>query len=201
MKSHVSALVVGAEVVTPEPVNAEYLDIAGNANRLDDENFGAGTLTAAKLAAGAMHRLRSSVTETSQDVNVEQAISSIIGAVPDDGGEPWVIEVTTYGGTLCVTARAIVTKEATFDLGGGPFQAPVEAGAVWLGLRMNGVMVARSNESMSSSFADTLTCHAAVPAGPGTHVLEVVFGLDTGGEYVDRLTFDDRAVYILEALQ
>lgn len=206
MKTYVTNVVSGAEVVTPTSVNDEMLDIAGTANRLDDENFGTNALAASKLALGAMHRLAYVTSETTRSLDINGfSDGTTVGAVPDDSGVPWIQEVTTYGGMLVLSVRVAVSTFYYVDI--PPVTAVPGTGNLWVGLRVDGQLVARSVEQSPSSTTDTLSARAHLPVGAGTHLVEVVFGVDrpttgyggaVGAEYAE---FDDRALCVMEAIQ
>lgn len=205
MKTYPTNIVVGAEVVTPTPINDEFLDIANTANRLDDENFGALALASSKLALGAMHRLAYAAIETQQSVylNLVHAGTNI-GAVPDGSGNPWAWTVTTYGGLLYLTLRVAAESYYLFDV--PPVTPYPGVGGLWVGLRVDGQLVARSCEQSTSTTTDTFSARAHVPVAAGSHSIEVVFGSDRpdlgystrGDEYA---TFLDRALCVMEAVQ
>lgn len=199
MKSYVSALVVDGETATPYPVNDELLDIAGAANRLDDENFQASSLPSTVLALGATQRLLHDAIETAQTVTVSFRDVTNTGTVqplPDATGAPWAHTIETHGGALYL-ALQVAMEDSVNALNN----------YAWIAIQVDGELVARSSDQEAQTYADTWYAHATVPVAAGSHVIELVFGValpdvaggasGAGGD----LGFIDRAFVALELLQ
>lgn len=199
MKSYVSALVVDGETATPYPVNDELLNVAGTANRLDDENFAANALPSTALALGATHRLLHDAIETARTVTVDFRDVTGTGAVqplPDASGAPWAHTMETYGGALYL-ALQVAMEDATNELNN----------YVWIQIMVDGEVVAQSGDQAGQTYADSWYAHAVVPVAAGSHVIELSFGTSlpteangaagAGGD----LEFSDRSFVALEILQ
>ena len=199
MKSYTSALVVDGETATPYPVNDELLDLAGAANRLDDENFSPSSLPSTVLALGAAHRLLHDAIETARTVTVnfrDQTSSGAVQPLPDAAGDPWAHTIETYGGALYL-ALQVAMEDATNELNN----------YAWVQIMVDGEVVARSSDQEAQTYADTWYAHAVVPLAAGSHVIELSFGTSlpdvaggasgAGGD----LEFLDRSLVAMELLQ
>lgn len=197
MKSYVSALVVDGETATPLPVNEELLAIAGDANRLTEENLDG--LAASKLALDSVHRLLVDAIETSRTVTVNFRDVTLTGttqALPDAAGDPWTHTIETYGGALYLTLQ-VAMEDATNKLNN----------YAWVAIAVDGEVVARSSDQEAQCYADSWHAHAVVPLGAGSHVVELLFGTSlpaeadgaagAGGD----LEFVDRTFIAMERLQ
>lgn len=198
MKSFVTNVVVDGEIVTPHPINDEFLDIAGTANRLDDENIALTSLASSKLAVGAMHRLLWDPIETARSYTFTTLIigTSVI-PILNAGGSPWVQSITTRGGLLYLTLRVAIE-------GSIPALGSSALLYAWAGIRVDGEIVARSGDQEGQAPTDTLIVRRHLPLGAGTHVIEPVLCVNNPGNTGfagNQVDYYDRALAVMEALQ
>jgi hypothetical protein len=205
MRSYIVDGAVAGEVITERELMSELRDIADHANNLDDDNFQLATLTAAKLETGALNVVLYESTETSRTVVPAYNVDSEgVYGVPDAAGDPWVVTFVSSGGVLHIMAQVALGDSA--DL----YNA-----YAWVGLRVNGELVARSSDQEAQSTTDTFNVRAILPFGIGTQVVEVVFGvaiptvantMNVGTtpvwtQHATSVVFGDRILMVREASQ
>jgi hypothetical protein len=205
MRSYIVDGVVAGEVITERELMSELRDIADHANNLDDDNFQLSTLTSAKLETGALNVILYESTETVRTVAPAYNVDSEgVYAVPDGAGDPWVVTFLSSGGVLHIMAQV-----SLYDSG------DAYNGYAWVGLRVNGELVARSSDQEAQSTTDTFNVRAILPFGIGTQVIEVVFGVSIPTvanterpedppdwtEHATDIDFADRLLIVREASQ
>lgn len=167
MRSYTQATVSAGEVVTERELMQELQDVAEKGNALDDDNFGLEAITATKLQVGSCNRLFYEATETVREVAPSYFQNSeAIYAVPDAAGDPWVQAISTVNAVLHVVAQVVIADDAD------TFMA-----YAWVGIRVNGEIVARSGDQEAQSTVDTFNVRAILPFGIGTAQVEVIFGV------------------------
>lgn len=186
MRSFPAAIASDGLYLTPHEINAEVAEIASVVNSLDLYNFEAGEISHAKLEAGAcgdlhVDRLTSS---NSQDSTNDRTVRG----VPDEDDDPWVVEFASGDGYLRVTC-------------GGWVSASTVGLAIWVGIRVDGELVA--SQALTSGLADAAWhIEGDIAVGAETHLIEVVWqGYQADGfliAYTNTYTWKDRHLTIRE---
>lgn len=167
MRSYTQATVASGETVTERELLRELRDVAEKSNAADDDNFGLEAITATKLELGSCNRIFYEATETARTVDPTYFQNSeAIYAVPDGSGNPWVQTIDTSNAVLHVMAQVVVGD-----------QAATYCAYAWVGIRVNGEIVARSGDQDPQSTIDTFNVRAILPFGIGSALVEVVFGV------------------------
>lgn len=199
MKAIVQDLVEAGELVTERELMNELRSVAEGANDLDQENFAATSIPGnQKLALGAATRVMVDDIETVQTVTAIYVASSFpLVSIPDAAGTQWVKTFTSRGGMLLFTLRAAFER-IDASLPDSPY--------FWVGLLVDGELVGRSPDQQPQSPGDTLMFKAPVFIGPGTHVVEPIFGtsfpdVDVAQPASLTISFLDRSLTIVEHLQ
>ena len=170
----------GEDVVTAIEINRELQEISGEINgRLDRENFGSRTLTAAKLASGAITLYGAMQINGSTGAITITAPGGSSIATPLPGAT-----ATDYleGTMTCNDGFLVLRLAATFDdLAAVPRN-------LTLGLEVDGRLVATSGPTMTTNggAGGSLVCantHAYVPVGAGAHTFRAVLFSTAPGDY------------------
>jgi hypothetical protein len=153
-------------VITPEEFDLELGEIARGVHLVDRDNFAAALLTAPKVKADAWGKILKGTRSTTRSTD-----HTVAGTnqdwfhVPDDAGDPWRAEFQTGDGVLRFTYSQEFEE-----------QSGAIAINVWVGVRVDGELVARS-PLVRNVLLSGLQVDAAVPVGAGNHIIEAVYGL------------------------
>lgn len=194
MRSFPVATVPGTQFPTPHELNAEFAEEAGVLHALDRDNFDPLELDEEKLVEGAF----GSILVMGAEDTVSHIFQIDTGGyqvhwLPDDGTSSdgrMVVPFTSGDGLLRVSLSAYVRDSAANVI------------YAWVGVRVDGVMVAHSPQCLYySRFA--FFCQGTIAVGPGSHLIEGVYGFSPA--YTDAagrtLEFRDRVLTVQEAVR
>lgn len=172
MRSYIASTVEDGEYATPNEINDELRELVGALHSVDRDNL-EGSLTSAKAALGAWGRMLISESEQAIDVVHPFAPATFEGSeihrIPFDldAGTivPWYIEFESGDCELEVELGAQWTDDVD-DL----------ESYVWIGIRVDGILVARSPVQQQFTRSEHGYVVWTVPVGAGVHVIEPVYG-------------------------
>jgi hypothetical protein len=189
MRAHPVDAPITGEFTTPHEINAEVRELIRVLHAVDGDNLGSNVVTAPKLATGAHGGIRVHGTEVV--INRTHSLFSNKGdayAVPDENGDPWIEEVTTGDGLLKIAFGA------TWVHTGGTDQS-----YIWLGVRVDGTLVGQTPIQDVASYEDSATVICDAPVGPGSHLVEPVYGFHESAIPTARsVDFGDRNLSVVE---
>ena len=153
--------------LTPHELNAEVREVVQASHALAEDNFGEGVLSAAPVVVNAFGGMWEFERTTSQNSTIPAADQyGEYQPIPNSSGTAWVESVTT--GDCLLEGVFGVTMRST---GGTPV-----ASIVWVGVVLDGVLVAQSPMGDYTSLQDSADVEFAEGVGAGAHRLELVFG-------------------------
>lgn len=194
MRTYPRARVESGELVTPNEINDELRELVAGLNSLDRDNFGA--LSTDKVALGAWGRIRLSTSVQRIDVTHLAGPSELAGEVlpiPFDLGGPtgtdvipWFEEFETSDGSLELSLSVSYTDDIDAETSG-----------IWVGIRLNGNIVARSPMQPPGTYRDCGYCVVTVPVAARRQLVEPVYGRawSTSNRTI---TFTDRQLALRE---
>jgi hypothetical protein len=164
--------------ITPHELMAVVGELVQVAHGIDRDNLVgensvtlvANAITSAKLALDTMGSVVWDDRGTAQDSELTE--THALGSeypIPADDGEPWRITFECQDGMLAATFNV------TFDVLHVDGLGDSTAG-VWVGVRLDGNLVAQSPPGDWPCTSDTVECSWACPVPAGSHTLELVYG-------------------------
>lgn len=164
---------VNSEFATPNELNAELSELAEVAHDLDNDNLAFNRITAAKTQNGAFGNLFLSLPTAvlgEQTVHLAGDSSGIVYAMPKPnngtGGVPWILEPTLSDCEFKMTLSAAWEDQALNQWLG-----------LWIGIRVDGVLVAQSPLQSRGFWSSHASVRVDVPLAAGGHTIEMVYGL------------------------
>ena len=169
MKSFTRALAKSGEIITPHELNTELRDVVGTMHALDRHNVPAFAITRGKVAAGAFGRwLIDPITTARNTDHTAGQNGQVYYPIPDEAGEPWIKTFLTGDGGLVVGLHV--------SFGDVTSVTPTQL-YTWVGVLVDGALVAQSPISHVLAYRDHLSIEYEVPVGAGYHRIEAVYGL------------------------
>lgn len=160
------------DVVTPFALNNELREMFSCIHSHDWYNFIASSLPATKLEDGAAGDVRVVGYDGSASAKTVDTAANSNDVYPmvDAADVDWVEEFTSADSVLL-----IVLSCTLFD------SNPTTFLPVWIGVRVDGVLAARSGteHSQNGLIEATLMCSCMIPVGAGVHLIEPVWGVNT----------------------
>jgi hypothetical protein len=193
MKSYVTARAFPGQYAATTEINAELADVVAAMHRLDRDNLGE-PLTHGKVELGAFGKLKLSQSEQLITVlhppnNLDDE-STDMYPLPFDlsAGEPiyWVVDFESGDCEL----------EISLGVGWVDDFDELEHW-LWIGVRVDGVLVARSPTQAEFTFGSAAQVTVNHPVSAGVHIIEPVYGraYDASERWV---SFTDRTLSVLE---
>jgi hypothetical protein len=164
MQSYRKTNVVAGTYLTPHEVQQEFREFIGAMNAIAEDNMDEEELLAAQYGVDSFGRLFDEVERsTSRLVTIDTSNEyGDILPIPDDDGDPWVVEVTTGD---CILEGYL----------GQVINASGSAPNCWIAVMVDGVLVGKSPTMLFGQFTASLSVEWSVPVGSGTHRIEAVF--------------------------
>lgn len=174
MRSYPTDVAYDGDYVAPHPITAEVGEVVAAANALTSDNIPVGTLGPEAAAADAWGTLLRNGFYGPEDHDHDRTpTEGDVYPIRTDAAEPWVERITTGDGVLSVVLTAEYEGRTT---SGGTGIVIL----LWVGVRVDGVLVAQSPGGDLIETADSRAALAMVPVGAGEHVVDMVYGLHPG---------------------
>lgn len=189
MRSISVATVPDGDVIATDELSAEVAEMVGAANNIARESFDAGIITRAKVELGVAGDLLVWGTSTLRGVaHLAGRAPQFEYPVPDDTGAPLVKTFTSGDGVLSISAKWHF-QESTNTY------APM----VWVGIRVDGALVAKSPLTDDVSVEDSGILLVTLPVPARQHTVALVYGVHSPTMPAATLNWLDRSVAIREA--
>lgn len=174
MRSYPADAAYAGDYVSPHPIVAEVSEIVSASNALTSDNLAVGSLGPEAAAADAWGTVLRNGFYGPEDHDHDRTPSEgDVYPIKTDAGEPWVERITTGDAVLEVVLTAEYEGRTTANVAG-------EVLLLWIGARVDGVLVAQSPGGDLIETADSRAALAMVPVGAGEHVVDMVYGLHPG---------------------
>lgn len=158
MRSFPAALTRDGSYITPFELNTELGEISAVGNSLDVHNFGVEEIDSDKLESGACGDL---LIDEITSTNIQTSTNDrTLKPVLNGNDEPWLQEFESGDGLLRVATSGWLSMTPNASL-------------IWIGVRVDGKVVA--TQQLTAALSNAWRIEGDIAVGAGVHVVDVVW--------------------------